>query len=154
VQKIGEFEHFIPGFNKISTLYGYPPKKGLGWKEAQREGDFTNIFCIYTYTPQNNYMGPCKCIWQIFTRPCVSVIYIYTLQQDKCKCKKFGHVSANDLHIIYMAIDTHAQLRSKPLCENATGVEWHLHHSGICNSTKSQSQITAVPFQVRHLSAE
>ncbi len=23
---------------------------------------------------------------------------IYTLQQDKCECKKFGHVSVNDLH--------------------------------------------------------
>jgi hypothetical protein len=24
--------------------------KGLGWKEAQRQGDFTNNFSIYTYT--------------------------------------------------------------------------------------------------------
>jgi hypothetical protein len=29
----------------------------------------------------------------------VSVKNIYTLQQDKCKCKKFGHVSVNDLHL-------------------------------------------------------
>jgi hypothetical protein len=31
---------------------------------------------IYTYTPQNIYMGPCKCIWQIFTLP---------LHKGKCK---------------------------------------------------------------------
>jgi hypothetical protein len=24
------------------------PKKGLGWREAQRKGDFTNNFTIYT----------------------------------------------------------------------------------------------------------
>ncbi len=52
----GEFQHFIPRFNKISLLYGYPPG------------------------------------------------YIYTLQQDKYKCKKLGGVSVNDLHLhwIYM----------------------------------------------------
>jgi hypothetical protein len=31
------------------------PKKGLGWKEAQRQGDFISNFSIYTYTPQNIY---------------------------------------------------------------------------------------------------
>jgi len=32
--------------------------------------------------------------------PCVSVKkYIYTLQQDKCKCKKIGCVTVNDLHL-------------------------------------------------------
>jgi hypothetical protein len=34
--------------------------KGLGWKEAQRQGDFTNNFSIYTYMPQNIYTGPGK----------------------------------------------------------------------------------------------
>jgi hypothetical protein len=29
---------------------GTPSKKGLGWKEAQRQGDFTNNFMIYTCT--------------------------------------------------------------------------------------------------------
>jgi hypothetical protein len=62
-----DFQHFIPRFNKISLLYGYAWKKGLGWKEAQRQGDFTNNFSIYTYTSQNIYMGLCKCIWQIFS---------------------------------------------------------------------------------------
>jgi hypothetical protein len=28
-----------------------------GWKEAQRQGDFTNNFSIYTYTSQNIYTG-------------------------------------------------------------------------------------------------
>jgi hypothetical protein len=46
-----DFQYFIPRFNKIFLLYGYPWKKGLGWKEAQRQGDFTSTFSIYTYTP-------------------------------------------------------------------------------------------------------
>ncbi len=33
------------------------PKKGLGWKEAQRQGDFVSNFSIYTYMPQNIYTG-------------------------------------------------------------------------------------------------
>jgi hypothetical protein len=43
-----------------------------------------------------------------FTQGCVSVKNIYTLQQDKCKCKKIGHVNVNDLHAIYRTIDTYA----------------------------------------------
>jgi hypothetical protein len=46
--------------------------------EAQRQGDFTNNFSIYTYTPQNIYWGLCKCIWQIFT-----------LASSKCKKNKY-----------------------------------------------------------------
>jgi hypothetical protein len=86
-----DFQHFIPKLNKISLFYGYPWKKGLGWKEAQRQGEFTNNYsvCIYTYMPSNHLH------WLH-----VSVnIYIYTLQEDKCKCKKIGHVTVNDLHL-------------------------------------------------------
>jgi hypothetical protein len=32
-------------------------KERFGWKEAQRQGDFTNNFNIYTYMSQNIYMG-------------------------------------------------------------------------------------------------
>jgi hypothetical protein len=35
-----EFQHFIPRFNKISLLYRYRWKRGWGWKEARRQGDF------------------------------------------------------------------------------------------------------------------
>jgi len=38
-----------------------PHKKGLGWKEAQWQGDFTNNFSIYTYTLQNFTQAVCKC---------------------------------------------------------------------------------------------
>jgi hypothetical protein len=42
-------------------------KKGLGWKEAQKHGDFTNNFSIYAYMTPNIYTG------------CVRVkIYMYT----------------------------------------------------------------------------
>jgi hypothetical protein len=33
-----------------------PWKKGLGWMEAQREGDFTNNFSIYIYTPPKHLL--------------------------------------------------------------------------------------------------
>ncbi len=56
-----EFQHFIPRFNKISSLYGYTERWVWGWKEAQRQGDFMNNLSIYTYT------WLCKCVWQIFT---------------------------------------------------------------------------------------
>jgi hypothetical protein len=37
--------------------------------------------------------------------PRVSVKKLYTCRQCKCKCKKFGHVNVNDLHLheIYMS---------------------------------------------------
>jgi hypothetical protein len=90
------------------------PEEGFGWKEAQREGDFTNNFSIYTYMPKNIYMGPLKCIWQIFT-----------LASGECKCEKkkklCNRISAIvknldkcksftltwDLHAVYTAIDTY-----------------------------------------------
>ncbi len=102
-----DFQHFIPKFNKILLFYGYLWKKGLGWKEAQRQGDFKNNFSIYTYiyTLQNIHKGCVKCIWQIFILAlCKCKKNKKSLQQDKCKCKKIGFVSLNDLHLhkIYM----------------------------------------------------
>jgi hypothetical protein len=44
-------------------------------------------------------------------------IYIYTLQHDKCKCKKIECVSVNDLQVIYMAIDTYMHNTSDNQCE-------------------------------------
>ncbi len=71
------------------------PEEGFGWKEAQRQGDFTNNFSIYTYMPKNIYMGPLKCIWQIFTlasRECKCEKRKKLCKQDKCNCEKFGQV--------------------------------------------------------------
>jgi hypothetical protein len=80
-----DFQHFIPRSNKFPyLLYGYPSKKGLRWNKVQRQGDFTNNFSIYTYTSQNIYTGPCKCMWQIFTLASCKCKIIYTLQSDKC----------------------------------------------------------------------
>jgi hypothetical protein len=75
-----------------------------GEKSPKRQGEFTNNFRIYTYTPQNIYMGHVSVFDKYLHWPPVSVtvkyiyipcnkinvtvkIYIYTLQQDKCKCK-------------------------------------------------------------------
>ncbi len=76
-----DFQHFILRFNKISLLYGYLWKKGLGWwNESQRQDDFTNNFSIYTYTLQNIYTRSCKCIWPIFTLASCKckILYLYT----------------------------------------------------------------------------
>jgi len=51
------FSILFPDLIKISLLYGYPWKKGLRWKEAQRQADFTNNFSIYTYTPPKHLQG-------------------------------------------------------------------------------------------------
>jgi len=49
--------------------------------------------------PQNIYMRPCKCIWQILRWLCVNIFKLIIWQQYMCKCKKFGHVNINDLHL-------------------------------------------------------
>ncbi len=86
----------------ISLLYGYPWKKGLGWKEAQRQGDCTNNFSIYTYTSQNINTGRCKCMWQIFTLAsckCNKNIYIHC---NRISVIKVGRVNVNDLHLLWI----------------------------------------------------
>ncbi len=48
--------------------------------EAQRQGDFTNNFSIYTLYIPKHLQRAYKCIWQIFTLAlCKCKIYIYTL---------------------------------------------------------------------------
>jgi hypothetical protein len=75
------FSISFPDLIKISLLY--PWKKGLGRKEAQRQGDFTNNFSIYTYTctQQNIYTGHVTVFDKYLNWARVSVkiyIYIYT----------------------------------------------------------------------------
>jgi hypothetical protein len=65
------------------------------------------IILTFTFTPthpQTFYrgLGLCECIWQIFKLAlCKCKKYIYTLQQDKRKCEKFGRVNDLHLHWIY-----------------------------------------------------
>jgi len=93
------FSISFPRLINFITLW-IPLKEGLRWKEAQRQGDFTDNFNIYTYTSQNIYTGCVSVCDKYLHWPRVSVRKkIYTLQQDKCKCKKFGHLSVNDLHL-------------------------------------------------------
>jgi hypothetical protein len=71
------------------------------------------IILVFTLTcPKTFKGGSHKCIWQKFTLASCKCknIYIYTQKQDKCKCKKFGRVSVNDLHLHWVC----------------TGY-WHLH---------------------------
>jgi hypothetical protein len=60
-----DFQHFIPRFNKISLLYGYPWKKGLS-ESSLKDKVTLQIILVYILRPKT----------------------IYTLQQDKCKCKQ------------------------------------------------------------------
>jgi hypothetical protein len=51
-----KFQHFIPRFNKIFSVYGYTFRGVWRWKEAQRQGDVRNNLSIYTYTsPKHLY---------------------------------------------------------------------------------------------------
>ncbi len=48
------------------------------------------IISVFTLThPKTFYTGLCKCMWHIFTLAL-------------CKCKTFGRVSGNDLHLHYI----------------------------------------------------
>jgi hypothetical protein len=47
---IFSFQHFILRFNKISLLYGYPWKKGLGWKKALKDRVSLQIIFVFTLT--------------------------------------------------------------------------------------------------------
>jgi hypothetical protein len=71
-----------------------------------------NNFSIYTYMPQN-----------IYTR--------------LCKCKKFEHVSVNDLYAIYTTIDTYTyntgfykQIETIKIHQNGTKVASHPDEGG------------------------
>jgi len=56
---------FHTQINKTSSFYGYIERGVWRWKEDQRQGDKLWITLVYTltYTPQNIYTRPCKCIW-------------------------------------------------------------------------------------------
>jgi len=131
------FSISFPDLINFLTLW-IPLKEGFGWKEAQRQGDFSNNFSIYTYTSQNIYTGLCKCMWQIFTlalckckvidplkRNWAIHIYIfqYTLQQDKCKCEFFltckWFTLILNLHAVYTAIDTYTHNTNWYPCSDA-----------------------------------
>jgi hypothetical protein len=43
-----DFQHFIPTFNKISLLYGYPLKEGFGVKGGPKIGWSLQIILVFT----------------------------------------------------------------------------------------------------------
>jgi hypothetical protein len=102
---------FSISFSNLIKFPYFMERTFRGWKEAQRQGDFTNNFCIYTYTPPKHLSTRVFDKYLYWPRVNASVkIYIYTLQQDKYKCKKFEWFTHTlDLHTvcIYKAIDTY-----------------------------------------------
>jgi hypothetical protein len=58
------------------------------------------LVCTFTH-PHKTITWGCVGVFDEYLHwPCVSVkIYIYTLQQDKSKCKKIECVTVNDLHL-------------------------------------------------------
>jgi hypothetical protein len=73
---------------------------------------------INTYMLQNIYMGLCKCIWQIFTLASCKCKNNNIHANNMCKCKKFGNLSVNDLHLhgiftLYIWLLRHTQHWSK-----------------------------------------
>jgi len=78
------FQHFIPRFFLFLNFYNYfmdtPERRVWGWKEAQRQDDFTNNFSIYSFTlPKTFTKGRVSVFDKYLHWPCVSVkkIYIY-----------------------------------------------------------------------------
>jgi hypothetical protein len=76
------------------------------WGERRPKDRVTlQIVLILTLTRSKTFPGDYISVLDKYLHwPCVNVsvkiyIYICTLQQDKCKCKKFGHVTVNDLHL-------------------------------------------------------
>jgi hypothetical protein len=51
------FSISFPDFMKFPYFMDTPERRVWGCKEAQIQGDFTNNFSIYIYTPQNIYTG-------------------------------------------------------------------------------------------------
>jgi hypothetical protein len=101
-----DFKHFILRFIKFPYFMDTSERRVWGGERRPKDRMTSQIILIFTLnTPQNIYIRSCKCIWQMLTLPSHKCkIYIYTLQQDKCKCKEFGHISVNNLHLhwIYM----------------------------------------------------
>jgi hypothetical protein len=62
-----------------------------------QEGKIDRVYNIYIYMPQNIYTRPCKCISQIFTL-------------SSCKYKYKLFTPTQDLHVIYMIVNTFTTL--------------------------------------------
>jgi hypothetical protein len=91
------FSISFPDLIKFPYLW-IPLKEGFGVKGGPKTRVTLQIILVFTLT------FTCTSCVSVFDKylhwPSISVnIYIYTLQQDKCKCKKFGHVGVNDLHL-------------------------------------------------------
>jgi hypothetical protein len=98
-----DFQHFIPTSTKFHYFTDTPERKVWG---ERRPKDRVNlqIILVFTLTHLKTFtQGRVSVCDKYLHWPRVSVkIYIYTLQQDKCKCKKVGCVSVNlHLHWIY-----------------------------------------------------
>jgi hypothetical protein len=94
----------------------YTLEKRVWVKGTQSQGDFTNNFSIYTYTPQNIYTGPCKCKRKYIHCNSISVnvkIWKYTYTRFTCCIYSYWHLHAQhwsltlDLHAVYTAINTY-----------------------------------------------
>jgi hypothetical protein len=97
-------QHFVPKFNNISLLLWVPLNEGFGGERRPKDKVTLQIILVFTHTftrPKTFTQGHVSVFDKYLHWPPVNVsvkIHIYTLQQDKCKCKKFGCVSVNDLH--------------------------------------------------------
>jgi hypothetical protein len=70
-----DFQHFIPGFNKVSLLYGYPWKKGLS--ESRLKDKVTlHIILVFTLRPKTFTWGCVSVFDKYLHWPRVSV-YVY-----------------------------------------------------------------------------
>ncbi len=94
-----EFQHFIPRFNKISSLYGYIEVRFEGQRRPQNNVTLW-MTLVYTFTcPKIFTQGRVSVFDKYLHWPCVSVKKLYTCQQ--CKRNKFEHLRVNNLHFTW-----------------------------------------------------
>jgi hypothetical protein len=96
----GDFQHVIPTSNKFHYFMDTPERRVWGERRPKHRVTL-QIILVFTLTHLKTVTRGCVSICDKYLHwPRVSVRKnIYTLQQDKCKCKKVGRVTVNDLHL-------------------------------------------------------
>ncbi len=76
------------------------PERRVSGERRPKDRMTLQIILVFTLTPPKTFTrGHVSLFDKYLHWPHVNLKQIYTLQQDKCKCKKIGRVRVNDLHL-------------------------------------------------------
>jgi hypothetical protein len=104
---------FSISFPDLISYFMDTPERRVSGERRPKDRMTLQIILVFTLTPPKTFTrGRVSLFDKYLDWPHVNIKQIYTLQEDKCKCKKFGRVSVNhtltqDLLTIYTAIDTY-----------------------------------------------